>query len=186
MVIVLNKKKFITVISVIIVLGAICLFSVKPVLKALYPLKHEESITTYSSEYSLDPYLVMAVISAESGFEENALSHKDAKGLMQLKEETAQWCVEKFDIDTTHEKIYEAETNIMIGCCYLSYLTEIFHGETKTAIAAYNAGQGNVSEWLKNPEYSDDGKTLKKIPFKETEAYVEKVMKRQQIYQKLY
>ncbi|MBQ8526282.1 MAG: lytic transglycosylase domain-containing protein [Clostridia bacterium] len=185
MVIVLKKNKIIKFLIAAVII-AVLLFSVRPVIEAIFPLKYEEAIINYSKEYSLDPYLVMGIISAESRFEENAVSHKDAKGLMQLKEETAQWCVEKFKINTSHEKIYEPETNIMIGCCYLSYLTELFGGKIPTAIAAYNAGQGNVAEWLKNPEYSDDGQTLKSIPFPETDTYVKKVLNREKIYKKIY
>ena len=53
-------------------------------------------------------------------------------------------------------------------------------------LAAYNAGSGNVSQWLKNNKYSIDGKSLNRIPFKETEKYLVKVKKNQEIYKKLY
>ena len=56
----------------------------------------------------------------------------------------------------------------------------------ETALAAYNAGSGNVSKWLKNPQYSTDGVTLKEIPITETKNYVERVLKAQKRYQTLY
>lgn len=186
MVIVLNKNKIMRFLGVYILLAIVALLLIEPVMKAIYPLKYEEAIARYSEQYNIDPYLVMGIISAESRFEENAVSHKDAKGLMQLKEETAKWCVEKFNIDAKHKKIYEPDTNIMIGCSYLSYLIDLFDGYVPTAVAAYNAGQGNVGEWLKDKECSSDGVTLNKIPFPETDTYVEKVLKRQKIYKKLY
>ena len=186
MVIVLKKKRIIKSVFVLIILFTVVTILSGLLIRALYPLRHEDSIIKHSQSYGLDPYLVMGIISAESRFDETAISHKNAKGLMQLREETAEWCVEKFNINTTHERIYEPDTNIMIGCCYLSYLLELFGGEVRTAVAAYNAGQGNVSEWLKNPSYSPDGKKLENIPFPETEAYVEKVSNRQNIYRKLY
>ena len=185
MVIVLKKRKA-AVFFAFVIAAVVLMLIARPVLEAVYPLRYEDEISRYSREYNLDPYLVMSIISAESRFDENAVSHKDAKGLMQLKEETAEWCVKKFKINTSHEKLYEPEINIMIGCCYLNYLNKLFDGETETAIAAYNAGPGNVSEWLKNPEYSSDGKTLINIPFPETDTYVAKVLKRQKIYFKLY
>ena len=55
-----------------------------------------------------------------------------------------------------------------------------------TALAAYNAGMGNVSKWLKNPEYSSDGITLSYIPFKETREYVAKVNDYERTYKELY
>lgn len=180
------KKKFIyflLVIILMIVLGGILK---APVQKIIYPLKHEEYIHKYSSEYDIEPYLVMGIISAESRFDENAVSHKDAIGLMQLKEETAMWCIEKFNIDLANSNLYAPDVNINIGCAYLSFLLDYFDGEIKTAVAAYNAGQGNVSKWLKDKKYSSDGKTLDNIPFKETSDYVEKVFKRKNIYKRLY
>lgn len=186
MVIVLNKKRVLRFFIAAVAVFLTFFFLANPVMKAVFPLRHEDAIDKYSTQYSLDKYLVMGIISAESRFEEDAVSHKDAKGLMQLKEETAKWCVEKFYINTSYEKIYEPEVNIMIGCSYLSYLIKLFDGNIETAVAAYNAGQGNVTQWLKNSEYSEDGKTLKKIPFPETDTYVNKVMKRKEIYKKLY
>ena len=186
MVIVLNRKRILRFFIAAVAVFLVFFFSVNPIMKLVFPLRYEDAIDKYSTQYSLDKFLVMGIISAESRFEEDAVSHKDAKGLMQLKEETAKWCVEKFDINTSYEKIYEPEVNIMIGCSYLSYLIKLFDGNIETAVAAYNAGQGNVTQWLKNSEYSDDGQTLKKIPFPETDTYVNKVMKRKEIYKKLY
>lgn len=152
----------------------------------IFPLKYENKIIQYSREYDLDSYLVMGIISSESGFDENAKSHKNAKGLMQLKEDTAKWCVEKFDMLVSYDELYNPQTNIKIGCRYLSYLTEIFYQKEETAIAAYNAGQGNVGQWLRNPDCSDDGISLKKIPFPETADYVKRVLDRKDIYSILY
>ena len=186
MVIVLNKKKVLRFFIAAVAVFLTFFFLANPVMKAVFPLRHEDAIDKYSTQYSLDKYLVMGIISAESRFEEDAVSHKDAKGLMQLKEETAKWCVEKFYINTSYEKIYEPEVNIMMGCSYLSYLIKLFDGNIETAVAAYNAGQGNVKKWLSDNRYSDDGKTLKNIPFDETEKYVKKVRNREKIYRDLY
>ena len=62
----------------------------------------------------------------------------------------------------------------------------MFNGDAYVALAAYNAGLGNVKNWLKDKNYSSYGKTLDKIPFKETDEYVKKVLKRRDIYKKLY
>ena len=185
MIFVIKKKSmyFLLFILLIAILGVILK---TPVQKIIYPIEHEEYIHKYSSEYDIEPYLVMAIISAESRFDENAVSHKDAIGLMQLKEETAMWCVKKFNIELPYNNLYAPDVNINIGCSYLRFLLDYFDGETKTAVAAYNAGQGNVSKWLKDKKYSSDGKTLDAIPFKETSDYVEKVFKRKNIYKKLY
>lgn len=187
MIIAVNKKHFflsLVCLAAVLVLAVCC--AARPVKKLLYPLKYEDIIYKYSAQYNLDPYLVMGVISAESRFDTNAQSHKDAKGLMQIKDDTAKWCAKKFNTDVSAENLFDPETNIAIGCAYINYLLQIFDGEVETALAAYNGGQGNVSNWLDDSRYSADGKKLYKIPFGETERYVEKVLSRQQIYWKLY
>lgn len=181
----INKK---TLKAILILILCVCIGAglVTPVKKKIYPLKYSEIIKEQSEKYQLDPYLVMAVISTESRFRENASSHRGAKGLMQITEETAKWCVEKFEIQADSKNIYQPRINIEIGCAYLEFLIELFDGKTETALAAYNAGQGNVSLWLNDKKYSADGKTLTDIPFPETKEYVEKVLKRYEIYKKLY
>lgn len=70
--------------------------------------------------------------------------------------------------------IFDPETNIRLGCWYLSKLYKEF-GKLDLVIAAYNGGSGNVKKWLENNEYSKDGENLHDIPFKQTSKYVEKV-----------
>ncbi len=176
-------SKFIKIIAVIVLLAVLAGLSFPFILKTLYPLKYEESIDEYSAKYGLDRYLVMGVISAESRFSEDAVSHKSAKGLMQLKDDTAYWCAEKYGIGG---EIYEAEVNIEIGCAYLRYLLDLFGNDTENALAAYNAGQGNVKKWLADSKYSSDGKNLDKIPYVETSDYVLRVQRRAKIYKKIY
>ena len=83
------------------------------------------------------------------------------------------------------ESLVYSVVNIKIGCWYLDKLIHQFDG-IQTALAAYNAGSGNVSKWLLDSKYSDDGKTLKEIPYGETKRYVKKVIITQKIYQWLY
>lgn len=188
MLVIVNRKRFYTAITItaLILISVIVALIIPPVTKAVYPLKYERHIISHSKEYGLDPYLIMGIISAESQFEADAVSHKDALGLMQIKEETAKWCIEHFELDADVDDIYEPDTNILIGCAYIDYLIDMFEGHTDVAIAAYNAGQGNVKKWLDDNRYSDDGKQLKKIPFDETENYVKKVRNREKIYRDLY
>lgn len=184
--VIVNKRKFYSKITIFILLILVVFLSVTPIKKAIYPLRYEDIIVKYSNEYQLDPYLVMAIISAESRFDANANSHKDAMGLMQVTEQTAKWCVDRFDLDISSENLYNPDTNIHIGCAYMDFLIDVFDGELQTAVAAYNAGQGNVKKWLADKTYSSDGKTLSDIPFEETKNYVEKVMKRYKTYKQMY
>ena len=93
---------------------------------------------------------------------------------------TAEWIAGK--IGRSDYDLFNENDNIEFGTYFLSYLLSCFQDE-KLAICAYNAGQGNVYRWLTTKEYSLDGKTLDKIPFKETREYLEKVEKNMKIYQ---
>lgn len=164
---------------VMLVFTAVILF--KPATRYFFPVKYIDEIKKYSSEYNLDEHLIMAVIRTESKFNTDAVSPKNAKGLMQLREDTASWCIEHFSLNTNGD-FTTPETNIQIGCSYLRYLIDKF-GSVETALAAYNAGEGNVSDWLKS---QGEENKLNEIPFEETRNYVNKVLKRERIYHFLY
>ncbi|HEX9058633.1 MAG TPA: lytic transglycosylase domain-containing protein [Clostridia bacterium] len=155
--------------------------------KVMYPLRYRENVAKYSARYNIDPYLVFAIIKAESNFNPKAVSRKSAKGLMQITDKTGAWGaektkIEKFDTDD----LYDPEININIGCWYLSNLMKEFNGNIDLVIAAYNGGSGNVNEWIRNSVNNGDGNMLPKIPFKETREFQKKVKKFYYIYRQLY
>jgi soluble lytic murein transglycosylase len=165
----------------------IILFVVGNVAKMFFPLKFKDYVFKYSMENNLDPYLVFAVIKVESSFNPRALSPRNARGLMQLTEKTAVWGAESIKIkDFSVNSLFDPEINIRLGCWYLNRLMEEFDGDIDLVIAAYNAGSGNVSKWLKDRNYSSSGINLDRIPFRETENYVRKVKNNLFIYKKLY
>ena len=151
----------------------------------LFAIKYEDSIQSYCKEYGVDENLVYALIKAESDFNEKAVSNASAKGLMQLTDETFAFCKEQIGIQADAD-IYDTEANLHAGIWYISFLLEKYSGNIKNAVAAYNAGATNVDSWLSSPEYSSDGKTLKKIPFGETQRHVEKIVRYRKIYSILY
>jgi len=153
-------------------------------LYAKFPLKYSEYIEKYSAEYGLSKYMVSGVIYAESRFDNKAHSGL-ARGLMQITDATADWVAEKLGIDYDYDMAEEPEINIKMGCYYLSCLIEKYHNE-ETALAAYNAGMGNVSKWLADARYSSDGETLDDIPYGETKRYVKRVKVFTYIYEQLY
>ncbi len=165
-----------------IVFGALLVLSCG-VRTAVYPIKYKETVFEYADGYGLSRALVFAVIKTESGFNRNAVSSAHAKGLMQITDETGRYIAkrlgrEKYDL-------FDPETNVAFGCYYLKYLLIRFKDE-KTAIAAYNAGEGKVSLWLLDKDYSADGQKLDRTPFRETERYLEKIYRSFEIYRKLY
>ncbi|MGQ9369959.1 lytic transglycosylase domain-containing protein [Azospirillum sp. A39] len=103
--------------------------------------------------YGLDPALVLAVIRVESAFRSDAVSPKEAAGLMQLIPETA----ERFAV----KDVFDAEDNIRGGMKYLRWLLAYFRGDVSLALAAYNAGEGAVDKYRGVP------------PYRETQGYVQ-------------
>lgn len=134
-------------------------------------------------DYGVDPYLVLAVMKAESGFRPKAMSSRGAVGLMQILPETASYVCELYGFEEAD--LTDEAYNVKVGTAYLSYLFGKFEERT-TVLAAYNAGEGNVSAWLRNEEYSKDGKTLDYIPFTETRSYTKKINFQYKIYGFLY
>lgn len=155
--------------------------------RTFYPINYKEHIVNYSKKYNVDPYLIASVIRVESKYNKNALSHKGARGLMQILPITGNWAAGDIGISGFNEELlYNPEVNIEIGCWYINKLSTQFNHNVELVLAAYNGGSGNVSKWLNDSNYSDDGKSLKNIPFKETELYIKKVLKSYDIYKKLY
>lgn len=176
------KKVIIWLIIIVVALVGIK-FGVK---KYAFPYKHKEVIDKYSKEYNLDPLFVLSIIKAESKFNPNAHSHKDAYGLMQITESTGKWIAEQMGMKNySTDMLYNEETNIKMGCWYLNNLNEEF-GDRDLVISAYNAGRGNVNKWLKDQNYSKNGKDIHYIPFPETKNYVDKVNIYYKVYKYLY
>ncbi|AGX42182.1 lytic transglycosylase domain-containing protein [Clostridium saccharobutylicum] len=155
--------------------------------KKFFPYKYKEYVDTYSKEYGLDPMFVLAVIKTESKFDDDAHSHKNAVGLMQITAETGEWAAKEMGYSSfSKDDLYNEEYNIKMGCWYLKRLKEMFNGDLDLTIAAYNAGPTNVQNWLKNEQYSGDGKNIDYIPFGETKKYVDKVNTYYSVYKYLY
>lgn len=174
------------IIKIAIVAAALLLIvnaGIKTIYRA-FPLKYADHIEKYSAEYGLDKYMIAGVIYAESGFDNTAHSGL-ARGLMQMTDKTADWVAEELGLEYDYDMAENPEINIKMGCYYLSCLIEMYKN-TETALAAYNAGMGNVSKWLEDARYSADGITLSDIPYTETKKYVKRVKFFTNIYKKLY
>lgn len=84
----------------------------------------------------------------------------------------------------SRDMIYDPKVNIEIGCWYIAKLLEDNDGELVNAIAAYNAGDGNLRQWQK--ELDKKALTVEEIPFADTRTYVKKVLGYYENYQKIY
>jgi soluble lytic murein transglycosylase len=147
------------------------------------PLRHEDIIRQQAADKRLDPSLIAGVIYAESRFVDQT-SHAGAKGLMQLMPETADYIARKSGgVRFEQGDLATPQINIAYGSWYLRYLLDHYGGSEALALAAYNAGEGKVDEWL--ARHGSDF-SLERIPFPETRSYVANVLAARDEYRRHY
>jgi soluble lytic murein transglycosylase len=140
------------------------------------PLKHDDIIRQQAADKDLDPALIAAVIYEESRFRDQT-SHAGARGLMQITPDTAAFIAkhsggyrfEQTDLATP-------QINIAYGSYFLRYLLDHYDGNEGAALAAYNAGIGNVDKWVAEAGGVESFDIESHVPFPETRAYVENVL----------
>lgn len=152
-----------------------------------YPLEHEDLIRAEAARQDLDPALVAAVIDTESGFVADSRSSQGAVGLMQLLPETAEFVAElPRRPSPAPDRLEDPAVNIAYGARYLRYLVDRY-GTVPLALAAYNGGETNLTEWLDRAR--DEGRALDiphDIPFSETRGFVSQVLDSAPIYRRAY
>lgn len=154
-------------------------------LTKVYKLEYTEYVKKYANEYNVDEYLIYAIIKAESNFEPNAESHRGAKGLMQLMYSTAEDISKRIGIELNEDNILEPDININLGTKYISMLIQKYNN-INLALAAYNAGSGNVDGWIEKGTLKSDGSDIENVPFTETNNYVRKILRDYEIYKNIY
>ena len=154
-------------------------------LTRVYKLEYTEYVKKYANEYNVDEYLIYAIIKAESNFEPNAESHRGAKGLMQLMYSTAEDISKRIGIELNEDNILEPDININLGTKYISMLIQKYNN-INLALAAYNAGSGNVDGWIEKGTLKSDGSDIENVPFTETNNYVRKILRDYEIYKNIY
>ena len=177
---------------VLLVLAAMVALSVPPVRRGverqLYPRKYQALVEQWAQTYELDPLLVYAFIRTESGFDPEATSTVEARGLMQMTDETFLWLRSKIapEEDLTFGDLYDPAVSIRFGCYYLHLCMERYHGDVATVAAAYHSGWGTVDTLLQMEEHSADGQTLQGFPYRQMNHYVEKITACYAVYTRLY
>lgn len=107
--------------------------------------------------------------------------------LCKLCQKSASWIAAQIEDDNfSVDKLYDINMNIKYGTWYLSELQTEFKGNEVLALAAYNAGRGNVYEWMEKYHWNMNFKDYTKIPFPETREYVKRVLENKKHYNRLY
>jgi len=134
--------------------------------------KYRYYIEKICEQKGVEVELALAVARTESSFDESAVSKKGAVGLMQIMPSTAEYIAKKVKFDKELD-LYNPQTNLYLGICYLEYLFNRY-GDERVVLACYNAGEGTVSKWTEED--------IKNPPYRETKKYIEKVKRRKFIY----
>ncbi|HIU64327.1 MAG TPA: lytic transglycosylase domain-containing protein [Candidatus Avacidaminococcus intestinavium] len=156
-------------------------------MRFVYLWPYQEEIIEYANRNQLDPFLVAAVIKNESDFKKGAKSKPGAVGLMQIMPETGEWIAKEMGIgDFVLGDLENSDTNIRMGCWYLSELEYEFGRNRVLILSAYNAGRGNTKNWMKEKGWDDSFNDIDAIPFADTREYVRSVLYDRAQYYKLY
>ncbi len=181
-----------TILLLICVLILFCsstfLYAGKLMTTYFYPRHYRAYVEEAAALYNVEANMIYAIIKAESGFCETAVSAVGAMGLMQIVPDTFLFDIrDKIGMaDASSSTLFEPRANIQAGTYYYSYLFSYFDS-TVESLAAYNAGMGNVKKWLADSSLATDtGLIVEKIPFAETKKYVKKVLAYKEKYDRLY
>lgn len=159
----------------------------KPILKVFFVIKYQTEIINYSNIHKLNPSLVGAMVFVESGYNPKVISRKGAMGLMQIMPNTGQWVAQELgEANYSEEDLLDPIKNLRVGTWYLAYLKRLYNGNEYLALASYNAGHGNVSQWVREGIWSGDSVKLEQIPFPETKKYLIKILLFRKFYSYLY
>ncbi len=166
---------------VLLAASFILLIGVSAGMYIFFPKKYEKSVEAFSREFGVEDTLAFAVIRTESNFRADAVSGKGAVGLMQIMPSTAEFICGVLGEDLD---LYQPEDNLRMGIWYISYLEKKFE-HVSAVMAAYNAGEGTVRQWIRQGFAGEEGE-LTQIPYGETKSYVRKVKFFYNCYKMIY
>jgi len=152
-----------------------------------YPTYYADLVIPESEKNGLDPLLVFALIRQESLFEGFATSFAAAQGLMQIIPDTGQWIADQLGWPPNYQNsdVYRPYINVRFGTYYLGWVMDLVDGVPYAALAGYNGGPGNASQWLavSGPDLDAFVQT---VGFEETRTYVRRIYEQYSIYRELY
>jgi soluble lytic murein transglycosylase len=155
--------------------------------KLLFPQPYWEDLTANSQKNGLDPFLVASLIRQESEFNAGVVSHANAWGLMQLLPSVGKAAAKKEGIKHFDaNQLLNPATNLRLGTFNLRQVMDRFGGQAEYALAAYNAGDVPVRQWLAAGDYKDIAEFVESIPYTETREYVQAILRNREIYRALY
>lgn len=179
--------RLILTLAIVAALGAVILSRIQHVSgNGGLPLSDVSVIREQAAEKHLDPALIAGVIYAETKFEPRT-SSAGALGLMQLLPATADYIAHlSGGVRFSTSDLATPRINVAYGSWYLRYLLDHYEGDEMLAVAAYNGGLANVDAWVAKARAEGKRLSVAEIPFPETQAYVQRVMRAQAEYRAVY
>jgi soluble lytic murein transglycosylase len=153
--------------------------------KTLYPLPYESALRREAAKNNFDPMLAAGLIRQESTFQADAVSRKDAVGLMQVLPKTGRLMSKHLKLRYAKTKLFEPDFNIQVGMVYVANLLRDM-GEPEYALAAFNAGEDRIALWRSERKYDEIPELVESIPFTETRDYVQIVLRNAEVYRMIY
>jgi soluble lytic murein transglycosylase len=155
--------------------------------KLLYPLPYAPQLAARGAQYGADPLLLAALIRQESSFNPRARSRANALGLAQVIPSTGAGIARSLGRPGFQESdLFRPDVGIEFGAYYLSQALSRRGGQVFPALAGYNAGNGAVDGWLRDPANADADVFSERIPYPETDNYVHIVFENYGMYRALY
>ena len=153
----------------------------------LFPKPYWPALVADAQRNGLDPYLVASLIRQESEFNAGAVSRANAYGLMQLLPSVGKSMAKRQGIRRfTATDLLNPDTNLALGTNNLKQVLDRFGGQAEYALAAYNAGDVPVRQWLGSNDYKDVPEFVESIPYTETREYVQAILRNREMYRALY
>lgn len=182
-----RKKKFSAVKIVLLAVIVLLVLNAGDIGRFFFPIPYRQIIFSEAAGVGIDGYLLAAVIKTESNYNPRAVSVKGARGLMQVMPETGRQVAGDIGIrNYSPDLLFNPEINIKIGAAYISDLRREYGGNTVEALAAYNAGGGNVKKWIDQGIWDGDRARVDQIPYPETRQFIRKILFYDQAYKYLY
>ncbi|MGE0526439.1 MAG: transglycosylase SLT domain-containing protein [Bdellovibrionales bacterium] len=144
----------------------------------LFPQPWSDEVKTASLQFGVGEDLIYAIMRQESAFDHRARSGADAFGLMQILPEVASSISSKAAIPYSQmEDLYIPQTNVLVGAAHLKDLLDRYGGRFVLAVAAYNANERAIRNWMETRYRGDTLEFIEEIPYEETRTYVRLVMR---------
>jgi soluble lytic murein transglycosylase len=152
----------------------------------IFPRPYLDEVKAMADKTKLPTSLIYSIMKQESAFNEKAHSGADAMGLMQVIPRLARQLAKKFEVPfNSNEDLYNPTTNIKLGSYELMEQVRRQNGQLTFVAAAYNAGPGALSGWLKNRKRDDILEFIEEIPYEETRTYVKLIARNKLFYERV-